>query len=135
MDVGTITAIIIAITGLLGWFTSYVLGKRGQRNDEKQQDAKTRLEERIAAFDELESLNDRLTTENARLRTLLTETEATGDLRLARQARRCREQLDEVTAALSTLKAVVHDEITRAASDDAIARTSRHVDDDHPDLD
>lgn len=135
MDVGTITALIIAGTGLLGTVTAWLLGKRGQHNDEKQQEAKLKLEKRIAAFDELESLNDRLAQENTRLRELLTEAEATGDLRLARQARRCRAALDETTAALTALQAVVLSEVSRASAHHTVERAQQHVADDHPDLD
>ena len=51
MDVGEVTALIVAATGVLGAATAYTLGKRGQRNDEKQQVAANKLQERIAAFD------------------------------------------------------------------------------------
>ena len=68
MDVGTVTALVVAGTGAVGAYTSYRLGKRGQENDKKQQAAAQTLQERIAAFDELESLNDRLEAENKRLR-------------------------------------------------------------------
>jgi hypothetical protein len=135
MDVGTLTALIVAATGLIGATSAYLLGKRGQQADKNQQDAKHRLEKRIAAFDELESLNDRLEKENTRLRELLVEAEATGDLRLSRQARRCRERLDETTAALAVLQSVVLAEVSRVAAADAVQRAADHIADDHPDLD
>ena len=53
MSVPEITGLLIAVTGLLGAFVSYRLGQRGQHVDEKQQAAATKLQERIAAFDEL----------------------------------------------------------------------------------
>ena len=135
MDGGTVASIVVAGAGLISAVSAYALGKRGQRNDEKQQSAKTKLEERIAAFDELESLNDRLEKENSRLRDVLAQTEATGDIRLARQARRCREKLDECVAALSALQSVVLAEVARVAAGDAIEDAVRHVAEDHPGTD
>lgn len=133
MDIGGITAVIVAATGLIGAITAYLLGKRGQRNDERQQSAKTRLEERIASFDEMESLNDRLAVENTRLRELLAEAEARGDLRLARQARQCSERLEEIMTSLSALSTVVMSEVLKASTDEAIERARQHIAD-HPDV-
>ena len=96
--------------------------------------------ERATAFDELESLNDRLTkdierlqTENTSLRALVLEAESRGELRLARQANRCREQLEQVTTALATLQSVVVSEIASASAQHAIDLTEQHRRSDHPD--
>lgn len=140
MNLSEITALVIAGSGVAGTYTAYRLGKRGQHNDEKQQEAATRLQKRITAFDELESLNARLTEENARLiaevarlRPLEDEATARGDLRLARQATRCREQLQQVTTALATLQSVVVSEIANASAQHAIDLAEQHIADDHPD--
>lgn len=140
MDVSDITAAVIAASGVLGIYTSYRLGKRGQRNDETQQTAAQRLQERIAAFDELESLNERLGVENTRLatenvglRNLIAEAEAAGNIRLARQAARCRDQITETVAALTALQSVVVAEVAKAAADMAITRADRHLGEEHPD--
>lgn len=132
MDAGTITALIIAATGAFGAVTAYLLGKRGQRNDELQQEAAGKIQKRITAFDELESLNDRLTTENTRLRDLYTEAETRGDARLATQARRCRTVLDETVAALAVLQSIVLSEVAGESAKDATTRAEKHVRDDHP---
>lgn len=133
MDVSDVTAIIIALAGVAGTVTAYLLSKRGQHNDEKQQEAATKIQKRITAFDELESLNDRLSNENSRLRDLATEAETRGDARLAQQARRCRGTLDETVAALASLQAVVLSEIATASAGDAIERAEKHMRDDHSD--
>ena len=144
MSVGEVTGLIVAITGLLGIVLAHRLGLRGQRKESQAQIALGRLQERKDAFDELESLNDRLMAENKhlretkaeddqRLRELLAEMEATGNLRLARQARRCREQLDEAIAAIAALQAVVLAEITKASADVALDRARDHLSTDHPD--
>jgi len=135
LDLGDVTAIVVAATGLVGGVTSYKLGKRGQRNDETQQAAATRLQERIAAFDEMESLNDRLEKENLRLRALVDEAEARGDLRLAAQGRRCRERLDDLTTAMSTLQSVVLAEMAQKSAGEAVDRAREHITTDHPDAD
>lgn len=135
MSVGEATGLIVAVTGVLGLILAHRLGLLGQRKDAQAQAAATRLQERVAAFDELESLNDRLGTENARLRELLVEAEATGNLRLARQAQRCRAALDETTAALASLQAVVLAEVSQATASHSINRAQQHIADDHPDLD
>lgn len=127
-----ITSFIIALSGILGSWGAWRLSQRGQRNDEKQQAAATNLQERIAAFDELESLNDRLTTENKRLRELATEAETRGDLRLAQQAGRCRDRLAEMTTALATLQSVVLSEVARESAKDAADRGAQHIATDHP---
>lgn len=133
MSVEQLTALIIALSGIGGTYVAWRLGQRGQRNDEKQQAAATNLQERIAAFDELESLNDRLTTENKRLRELVDEAEARGDMRLAAQGRRCRERIEEMTTAISTLQSVVLSEVARASAEDAVERARDHTRTDHPD--
>jgi uncharacterized phage infection (PIP) family protein YhgE len=132
VSVQQLTGLIIALSGVLGTYVAWRLGQRGQRNDEKQQAAATSLQERIAAFDELESLNDRLTTENTRLRELVTEAETRGDLRLAQQAGRCRERITEMTTAISTLQSVVLSEVARASAQEANERAQKHLDADHP---
>jgi len=126
------TALIIAVSGVLGSYAAWRLGQRGQKNDEKQQAAATNLQERIAAFDELESLNDRLTAENQRFRELVNEAEARGDMRLAAQGRRCRERLEEMTTAISTLQSVVLSEVARASAQDASEKARDHLRVDHP---
>lgn len=132
MTVEQLTALIIALSGVLGTYVAWRLGQRGQKNDEKQQAAATSLQERIAAFDELESLNDRLTTENKRLRELVDEAEARGDLRLAAQGRRCRERIEEMTSAIATLQSVVLSEVARESAKDATERARDHIAEDHP---
>lgn len=140
MDFAIVSPMIVAVTGAGAAYASYRLGKRGQKNDEKQQEAANRLQKRITAFDELESLNARLTEENtrliaevARLRPLENEAEARGDMRLARQASRCREQLEQVTTALATLQSVVVSEIANASAQHAIDLAEQHIAADHPD--
>ena len=141
MKIADITALIIALSGIIGSLVAWQLGKRGQKNDEDQQAAANRLQKRIAAFDELESLNDRLTTENARLRDenkelreLEHEAETRGDIRLAAQARRCRQRIDETVAALVTLQAVVVSEVARSSAQHDIDLAAQHVVDEHPDV-
>lgn len=132
MSVEQLTALIIAASGVLGTYVAWRLGQRGQHNDEKQQAAATSLQERIAAFDELESLNDRLTTENKRLRELVDEAEARGDMRLAAQGRRCRERIEEMTTAIATLQSVVLSEVATASAQHAIDRGTEHIATEHP---
>ena len=131
-DLGQVASFILALVAVAGAITSWRLGKRGQHTAEIEQAAKRSLEERVTAFDELESLNDRLEKENARLRELATEAEVAGDARLARQAHRCREQLEQMTATVALLQGVVLDELTRAAAGDSIEKAARHVAEDHP---
>ena len=139
MDAGDITAVVIAATGLAGVWLSHRLGLLGQRKDAEQQKAAHRLAERVEYFDELESINDRLTAENTRLRaeveslrTLISEAEARGDIRLAQQATRCRERLDDLIATVSTLQGVVVAEMAKTQAGDAIEKAMRHVAADHP---
>lgn len=132
MTVGEITATIVALTGAAGLYLSHRLGLIGQRNDEKQQAAANKIQERVTAFDELESLNDRLKTENDRLRDLLAEAETRGDVRLANQARRCRQVLEETTAALTSLQSVVLSEVARVAAKDAGEQVEKHLSNEHP---
>lgn len=132
MSVEQLTALIIALSGVLGTYVAWRLGQRGQHNDEKQQAAATNLQERVAAFDELESLNDRLTTENSRLRELVSEAESRGDIRLAAQGRRCRERIEEMTTAIATLQSVVLSEVARESARDATDRARDHLRSDHP---
>lgn len=138
-DSGSLPSIIVAVTGLIGAATAYLLGKRGQRNDEVQQHAKAKLEQRVAAFDELESINDRLEAENARLvreverlRDLIGEAEDTGNIRLAQQAARCRSRLDDLIATIAMLQGVVVSEMARTQAGGAIEDAVRHVSADHP---
>ena len=138
---GDWTSLVVAVTGAVGMYLAHTLGKRGQRHDERQQEAKTELEKRIASFDELESINDRLEAENDRLhedndrlRNLISEAEATGNVRLAQQAARCRSRLDDLIAAMSVLQGVVVSEVAKTQAGDAIEDAVRHIADDHPDL-
>lgn len=142
MNIGELTALIIAITGCAGLYLSHRLGILGQKKDAQQQAAATKLQERIAAFDELESINDRLTkalesadTENRRLRELVTEAEVRGDLRLAAQGRRCGQRLEEMSAALVTLQSVVLSEVAKASARHEVDLASQHVATDHPKTD
>lgn len=135
MTVGEITAVIIAVSGVMGLILSHKLGIIGQKNDAKQQAAATKLQERIAAFDELESLNDRLNAEIGRLRDLVNEAEARGDVRLAAQGRRCRDRIEELTTAVSTLQSVVLSEVARASASDIARRADEHLSTDHPEGD
>lgn len=136
---GQVASLILALVAVGGAVTSWRLGKRGQTTAEVEQAAKRRLDERIASFDELESINDRLekevarlTGENSRLRDLANDADAAGNARLARQAHRCREQLEQMMATVALLQGVVLDEMTRAQAGDAIESTVRHVAKDHP---
>lgn len=138
-DLGTLTGLIVAASGVLGILLAHRLGLLGQKRDVEQQQAANKIAERIAAFDELESLNDRLTTENARLReenrewrSLEAEADARGDVRLAQQARRCRERLDSTVAALATLQAVVVSEVARSSAQNAIDVAELHLSTEHP---
>lgn len=135
MSVGDLTALIVAATGILGLLLAHRLGILGQKKDAQQQTAATKLQERIASFDELESLNTHLRDEINRLRDLLSEAETRGDVRLAAQARRCSARLEETFTALATLQSVVLSEIARSEAHDSIAEGRRHVAEDHPDLD
>lgn len=142
MSVGELTALIIAITGVVALILSHRLGILGQKKDVQQQAAATKLQERIAAFDEMESINDRLTTaltnadvENTRLRALIDEAETRGDLRLAAQGRRCAHRLSEMSAALVTLQTVVLSEVARSSAQNTADLASQHIVEDHPDLD
>lgn len=132
MNLSEVTALVIAASGVIGTYTAYRLGQRGQHNDERQQTAATKLQERISAFDELESLNDRLSKETDRLRVLLTEAEARGDLRLSQQTGRCRERIEELTTAVATLQSVVLSEVAKASAEEAVERAEAHVKTDHP---
>ena len=135
MSVGELTGLIVASTGVLGLFLAHRLGLLGQKKDAQQQAAATKLQERIASFDELESLNTHLRDEINRLRDLLAEAETRGDVRLAAQARRCSARLEETFTALATLQSVVLSEIARSETNEAIAEGRRHIVDDHPVLD
>lgn len=142
MSTGELTGLIVALTGVAALLFSHRLGILGQKKDAQQQAAATKLQERIAAFDELESINDRLTTalanadvENARLRALIDEAETRGDLRLAAQGRRCAHRLSEMSAALVTLQSVVLSEVHRSSAQHEIDLAGQHVAVDHPDVD
>lgn len=134
MSVGEATGLIVAVTGLAGLVLAHRLGLLGQKRDAQQQAAATKLQERIAAFDELESLNDRLEKENERLRVLINEADARGDVRLARQGERCRTTLSHMTAAIATLRSLVTAEVVaEVEAGEAVDRARRHVEADHPD--
>ena len=140
MDVSDLTSFIIAGAGILGTYVSWRLGQRGQKNDERQQSAATSLQKRITAFDELESLNDRLSaeivrlnTEVARLQGLIAEAETRGDIRLAKQASRCRERLEDMSATMVVMQSVVLSEVTRTAAQNQLDLTAQHIADEHPD--
>jgi hypothetical protein len=140
LDLGQIASLILALVAVGGAFTSWRLGKRGQVAAEREQAANTRVEDRLQAFDELESINDRLnkdverlTKENDRLRGLADEADHAGNARLARQAHRCREQLEQLIATVSLLQGVVVQEMARSQAGDAIEAAVRHVARDHPD--
>ena len=142
MDGGSITAAIIAATGAAGVWLSHRLGLLGQRKDAQQQEAAHRLAERIEYFDELESINERLSAENTRLRAdvesargLIAEAEATGNVRLSQQAARCRARLDDLISTVSMLQGVVVAEMARSQAGDAIESAVRHQAADHPDGD
>lgn len=139
MSLGELSTLIVAITGVIGIVLAHRLGLIGQRKDTEQQQAANKIAERIASFDELESLNDRLEKENARLqaevvqlRALALEAESRGDLRLARQAGICRERLTEMSAVLTTMQAVVVSEIASASAQHELDLTSAHLET-HPD--
>lgn len=139
VDLGQIASIILALVAVVGAITSWLLGRRGQANAEREQAAKNRIEERVVAYNELESINDRLTKdverltkENDRLRGLADEALAAGDARLSRQAHRCREQLEQLIATVSLLQGVVVQEMARGQAGDAIEAAVRHVAADHP---
>lgn len=140
MTVGEAASLIVATTGLIGLFLAHRLGLLGQKKDAQQQAAATKLQERIASFDELESLNDRLGIENTRLRaeadhlrTLIVEAESRGDMRLAAQGRRCRETLDRTLAAMVSLQSVVVAEMSRASTDETVRKAREHLASEHPD--
>lgn len=135
MNLGDIAGVLVAITGLLGIFLAHYLGLIGQKKDAQQQAAATKLQDRIASFDELKELNDAFKAEISRLRDLLTEAETRGDVRLAAQARRCSARLEETFTALATLQSVVLSEMAHAAADDSVRTGRQHVAEDHPDLD
>lgn len=136
MSVGEATGLIVATTGLVGLILAHRLGLLGQKKDAQQQAAATKLQKRITAFDELESLNDRLEKENERLRVLIDEADARGDVRLARQGERCRTTLAHLTAAIATLQSLVTAEIVAEVhAGEVIDQARRHIELDHPEQD
>lgn len=133
MDWDGVSTFILALVGVGGLVSGWFLNRRGQRTQEYQADAAAKLSERAQAFDEVERLNDDLREENERLRKVIAETEATGERRLGAQAQRCRNRLDDMTAALAALRSVVLSEVVQASADDALEAAVDHVATDHPD--
>lgn len=135
MDWDGISGLILALVGVGGLVSGWFLNRRGQRTQEYQADAAAKIAERTQAFAEVEALNDDLKEENDRLRRVITEAEVTGERRLSAQAQRCRNRLDDMTAALAALRSVVLSEVVQASADDALEAAVEHVATDHPEAD
>lgn len=132
MDLQGWSSLILALVGVGGLVTSTLLSRQGTRRQEIQEHAAGKLNERIQAFQELERLNDNLREENERLRGLLGEAEQVGNHRLAIQAGRCRDRLEDLIAVVAGLRGVVLSEIARASADTATDTAQTHLRSDHP---
>lgn len=131
MNLQGVTGLILAGSTGLGVVTSFALGKRGQKEQARQQLVANDLGQRAQAFDEMKVLVDEIKAENARLRQENHRLEESSDRDLRRQGERCRVALDHVAAAVVTLQGLVVSEIARAASVTALADADTHLRDDH----
>lgn len=131
MDFQGIASLILALVGAAGLVTSYLLSKRGQKKDEKQQDAANRLAERMQAFDEMKELLDRHNSELTRMREENERLETKGNDRLERQKSRCRSVIEEMTSTVTALQGVVVSEVAREAAQTTADAAQRHLDRDH----
>ena len=131
MDLQSVSSLILALVGVGGLGTSFVLNKRGAAAQEKQQEKANRLAERVQSFDELESLNDRLGADIERLRAQLREVEEASDRRQRAQAQRCRTQLEDMVTTINALRGVILSEVMKASAVEATAHVAEHLALDH----
>lgn len=139
MDFQGLSALILSLVGVGGLVSSWVLNKRGTRNQETQQVVANRLSERAQTFDEMESLNERLTADNARkdaeidrLHRQGNERDQISEKRLRWQADRCRTQLEGSATVIQLLQGIVLSENAKQDATEALEDVRDHIEHDHP---
>lgn len=124
-----IATIIVGILSLIGV-------RRAARVEDTQGKAKTRLDERVHALDEMSKLVERLEAENARLRVsrddeaarVRADAEHEGSAHRAAETR-CQKRTEQLLHELDTLRSIVTSEIAKAAATGAALDAAHHVED------
>lgn len=126
--------LLLGIAGVVGAVAAAVTGIRGLRQTGRTQLAAGLLADRVQALAELEAVVTRLRDEVGRLEDLNDRDRTRYDRLLAEKqadidgiADRCTQQIGLVVEAMETLRAVVTDEIARAAATTAIDTARQHI--------
>lgn len=134
MNLSVLGPILLGAAGLVGALSAAVTGIRGLRQTGRTQGAATLLAQRVNALSELESVVTRLRDEVTRLEGLNDRDRVRHERALAEKQveldesqARCTQQIRLVTEAMETLRAVVVDEIARAAATNAITDAAGHA--------
>lgn len=134
MSLSVLGPILLGAAGLIGALSAAVTGIRGLRQTGRAQSAASLLAERVQALSELESVVTRLRDEITRLEGLNDRDRSRHERALAEKQveldesqARCTQQIRLVTEAMETLRAVVVDEIARAAATSAIQDAADHA--------
>ena len=117
--------LILALVGLGGLASAHYLNRRGQRTQDRQQEAANLLATRAQGFDEMEAIVKSLREELSRV-------EASRDREQAVQARRCRTALDHFVLAFTNLQGQVVSETARKIAEAAQVEAEQHLAEDHP---
>lgn len=131
MTVAELSGLILALVAVAGSITGYVLSKRGQNKEERQQAAANELATRAQGFTEMEGIVTRLREEVTDLREENDRIEARGDKRLTDQKARCSAVIESLSTAVTTLQGVVVSEVAREAAQITTDAAVRHVDRNH----
>lgn len=124
-DYSGLSAMILALVGVFGAITAWLLNRRGQEQQAIQQEAANDLAERAQGFTEMKAIV-------AELRSELLRIAESRDRELSAQARRCRATLDHFILAFTTLQGQVVAETAKRAAEAALLDVEQHQAEDHP---
>lgn len=125
LDVGQVSALILALTGAASAYGAHRLNQRGKLEQAVQQTAANKLADRAQGFEEMETVVEWQAKEITRL-------EARAERESLAQARRCRTALDHFTQSYITLMGQVANEGAKRNAERGLMESEVHLAEDHP---
>lgn len=127
VDIASFAPALVPAATIVVGLLAFIGGKRANRVEESQQQARNRIDERVQVLAELQAVNKGLSEENARLRA-----NASTDADRHRHDRGlsdadCRRQIEALAAAIDTLRTIVLDEVAKSAALSAVSAARQHL--------
>jgi F0F1-type ATP synthase membrane subunit b/b' len=127
VEIASFAPALVPLATIVVGLLAFIGGKRANRVEESQQQARNRIDERVQVLAELQAVNQGLVTENTRLRgNAATDADRNRDDR-GRSDADCRRQIETLVGAIETLRTVVLDEVAKSAALGTVSAARQHL--------